>query len=104
MVTKISEELKASVKGVDTQEVSYERNGYHLTAEARPGNMADVAGFFKDRTFYLEDMCCVDYGDYLELVYFFNKYSELCRVKVILKVESEKPVAPSISQDRKSVV
>ncbi len=97
MVTKISEELKASLKGVDTQEASYERNGYHLTAEAQPGNMADVAGFFKDRTFYLEDMCCVDYGDYLELVYFFNKYSELCRVKVILKVEAEKPVAPSIS-------
>lgn len=97
MVTKISEEIRTSLKNVDVHDASYERNGYHLTVEAQQGNIGDVAAFFKGRTFYLEDMCCVDYGDYLELVYFFNRYTELCRVKVVLKVDAEKPVAPTIS-------
>ena len=97
MVTKILEELKTSPAGVDVREAAYEENGYHLTVEAQKGNIADVAGFFKARVFYLEDMCCVDYVDYLELVYFFNKYTDLCRVKVVLKVEADKPVAPTIS-------
>jgi len=97
MVGKIFEELKTSLAGFDLHEASYEQNGYHLTVDAQKGNILDVAGFFKSRAYYLEDMCCVDYLDYLEIVYFFNRYSELCRVKVTLKIEPGKPVAPTIS-------
>jgi NADH-quinone oxidoreductase subunit D len=97
MVGKIIEELKTSLAGFDLHEASYERNGYHLTVDAQKGNILDIAGFFKGRAFYLEDMCCVDYLDYLEIVYFFNRYSELCRVKVTLKIEPDKSIAPTIS-------
>jgi len=38
------------------------------------------------RAFFLEDLCCVDHVEYLELVYFFNNYQYLCRAKVTLKV------------------
>jgi len=97
MVGKILEEIKATLAGIEIHEASYEQNGYHLTVDAQKGNILDIAGFFKSRAFYLEDMCCVDYLDYLEIVYFFNKYIELCRVKVTLKIEPDKSIAPTIS-------
>jgi len=97
MVGKILEELKTTLAGIDIHEASYEQNGYHLTIDAQKGNILDIAGFFKSRAYYLEDMCCVDYLDYLEIVYFFNRYSELCRVKVTLKIEPDKSIAPTIS-------
>ena len=74
MVGKILEEIKTTLAGIDIHEASYEQNGYHLTVDAQKGNILDIAGFFKSRAFYLEDMCCVDYVDYLEIVYFFNRY------------------------------
>jgi NADH-quinone oxidoreductase subunit D len=97
MVGKIIEEIKTTLAGIDIHEASYEQNGYHLTVDAQKGNILDIAGFFKSRAYYLEDMCCVDYLDYLEIVYFFNRYSELCRVKVTLKIEPDKSIAPTIS-------
>lgn len=97
MVGKILEEIKASLVNVDPHEASYEQNGYHLSVEVKSGNIPEIAKFFKDKAFYIEDMCCVDYIDYLELVYFFNRYKELCRVKVALKVDVTKPVVPTIS-------
>ena len=97
MVGKILEELKTTLAGIDIHEASYEQNGYHLTVDAQKGYIIDIAGFFKSRAYYLEDMCCVDYLDYLEIVYFFNRYSELCRVKVTLKIEPDKSIAPTIS-------
>ena len=97
MVGKILEEIKTTLAGIDIHEASYEQNGYHLSVEAQKGNIPDIAQFLKGKAFYLEDMCCVDYVEYLEIVYFFNKYSELCRIKVTLKVDADKPVAPTIS-------
>jgi NADH:ubiquinone oxidoreductase subunit C len=97
MVGKILEEIKTTLVGIDIHEASYEQNGYHLSVEALKGNSPEIAKFFKSRSFYLEDMFCVDYVDYLEIVYFFNRYSELCRVKVTLKIEPDKSIAPTIS-------
>lgn len=97
MVEKIRQEIKSALAGVELNEAPYERNGYHLTLEAQKGTISDIAGFLKGKSFYLEDMCCVDYVDYLEIVYFFNKYIDLCRIKVALKVDPEKPSAPTIS-------
>jgi NADH-quinone oxidoreductase subunit D len=97
MVGKILEDIKTAVSNVSLLEAQYEKNGYHLTVEAQNGNISEVANFFKGRGFYLVDMCCVDYNDYLEIVYFYNKYRELCRIKVTLKIDADKPVAPTIS-------
>lgn len=97
MVTKIFEDIKKTLTGIDVSEASYGQKGYHLAVETPKGSLAGVAEFFERRSFYLADLCCVDYVDYLELVYFFNHHKTLCRVKVALKVEPEKPVAPTIS-------
>ena len=97
MVGKILEEIKTSLVNVDFHEASYGQNGYHLSVEAQKANIPDVVKFFKDKGFYLVDLFCVDYVDYLELVYFFNTYSELCRIKVAVKVDADRPTAPTIS-------
>jgi NADH-quinone oxidoreductase subunit D len=97
MVGKTLEEIKTSLTNVDFHEATYEQNGYHLSVEAQKANIPEVVKFFKDKGFYLVDLFCVDYVDYLELVYFFNKYNELCRVKVAVKVDANRPSAPTIS-------
>jgi NADH-quinone oxidoreductase subunit D len=97
MVTGIIQDLKKVVPGIEACEASYEQNGYHAAVEAQNGSLVSVAEFFNGRVFYLADLCCVDYVDYLELVYFFNHHKALCRIKVTLKVEPDKPVGPTIS-------
>jgi NADH-quinone oxidoreductase subunit D len=97
MVKTILEEIRNSVEGIDLSETSYDERGYHLAIEAQKGNLVGVVEFFDGKAFYLADLCCVDYVEYLELVYFFNNHRELCRVKVTLRVEPDKPVAPTIS-------
>ncbi len=76
---------------VNFRDASYEQSGYHLSVDVQTGNIPDSVKFFKDKAFYLEDLFCVDYIDYLELVYFFNRYEELCRVKVTSKADAGKP-------------
>ena len=97
MVKTIFNDIKSKLKAVDISEVSYDERGYHLAIGAQKENIITIVEFFDSKGFYLADLCCVDYKDYLELVYFFNTHKELCRVKVSLKIESDKPIAPTIS-------
>ena len=97
MVEKVKEALRIKIADINITEISYAERGYHLSIEAQKGNIVSVVELFEGKGFYLADLCCVDYVDYLELVYFFNHHKELCRVKVTLKVEPDKPVAPTIS-------
>jgi NADH-quinone oxidoreductase subunit D len=97
MVNKTLDDIKNTLKSVEVSETSYAERGYHLAIDAQKENIVAVVEFFDGKGFYLADLCCVDYVDYLELVYFFNNHKELCRVKVALKVEPDKPVAPTIS-------
>lgn len=97
MVEEILKDIKNTLTGIDVSETSYGEKGYHLAVGAEKGNLVTVAEFFDGKAFYLADLFCVDYLDYLELVYFFNNYSKLCRVKVTLKIEPDKPAVPTIS-------
>jgi NADH-quinone oxidoreductase subunit D len=97
MVNTIREKIKAKIGDVEVTEVSYTEKGYHLSISAIKGNLLPVVHFFDEHLFYLEDICCVDYVEYLELVYFFNNYQSLCRMKVTLQIEPEHPQAPTIS-------
>ena len=97
MVKRIFEEIKNNLRGVDVSEISYDERGYHLAVDAAKDNVVSIVEFFYGKGFYLEDMCCVDYVDYLEVVYFFNHHNTLCRIKTTLKVEADKPAAPTIS-------
>ncbi len=97
MVETLFADLTNTFAGIDITRSSYDQNGYHLAVETQKGSIVDVVRFFDSKAFYLADMCCVDYVDYLEVVYFFNNHSRLCRVKVMLKLEPDKPSAPTIS-------
>lgn len=98
MVNKIFDDIKNRLKNISITEIPYAERGYHAAIEANNSNLIDIVKLFDKNGFYLEDLCCVDYVEYLELVYFFNKHDELCRIKTFLKVEPEKPSAPTISQ------
>jgi NADH-quinone oxidoreductase subunit D len=97
MVKTIFEDIKKTLQNTDVKETSYEEKGYHLAIEARSGDLVSIVMFFYGKGFYLADLCCVDYVDYLELVYFFNHHQQLCRVKMTFKLEPDKPIAPTIS-------
>jgi NADH-quinone oxidoreductase subunit D len=97
MVTEILEDIRKELAGVEAWETSYPERGYHLAVAVQKWNLVSVVKLFDRKEFYLADLFCVDYVDYLELVYFFNDHKELCRVKVTLKVEPDRPASPTIS-------
>ncbi len=97
MVKAISEDITKKFNNIDVKEITYGEKGYHLAIESNPANIVAIVEFFNSKEFYITDLCCVDYIEYLELVYFFNNHKELCRVKVTLRIDTEKPVAPTIS-------
>ena len=97
MVKAIFEDISKAVANIDVKETAYAERGYHLAIDANLTDIVAIVKFFKNKGFYLADLCCVDYVEYLELVYFFNNHQQLCRVKVAVKLEPEKPVAPTIS-------
>ncbi|MFZ4437010.1 MAG: NADH-quinone oxidoreductase subunit C [Syntrophales bacterium] len=97
MVERIKTELGAALENITIAEVNYRERGYHLSLEVAAGALLKVARFFDERGFYLSAIICVDYKEYLELVYIFSNHTSLCKVKVSLKIDPAKPVAPTIS-------
>ena len=98
MVETIKAELTAHFSDLECQEIPYPEKGYHLSLAATPASLVAVAEFFDVRRFYLATIICVDYIEYLELVYFFSNHQSLCRVKVTLKLDPQEPQAPTISK------
>jgi len=96
-VSHITEEIKTSIQGVEPAEVSYPEKGYHYALEASLENLPDIVRFFDKKCFYLECLLCTDYTDTLELVYLFNTHLAPCRFKVTLKIDPQRPIAPSMS-------
>src|SRR5450759_1521360 len=97
MVERIKAELGAALKEIPIGEADYRERGYNLFAEVASSDLLNVARFFDERGFYLSALICVDYKEYLELVYIFSNHASLCKVKVSLKIDPAKPVAPTIS-------
>ncbi|MDO8723862.1 MAG: NADH-quinone oxidoreductase subunit C, partial [Syntrophales bacterium] len=97
MVEKIRAELTAVLKDVEIIKTPYRERGYHLALDVDRRALLNVAIFFDERNFYLATVLCVDYIEYLELVYFFNNHDSLCRVKVTHKLDPQELVAPTIS-------
>ena len=97
MVERIKAELGEAFREIPIGEADYRERGYHLFAEVGPSDLLNVARFFDERGFYLSALICVDYKEYLELVYIFSNHASLCKVKISLKVDPVKPVAPTIS-------
>jgi NADH-quinone oxidoreductase subunit D len=98
MVETVIEIIKREVPGVEVTEASYGERGYHLSVNAAKDTIVPLVKWFEGHAFYIEDMCCVDYLEYLEIVYFFNTYASPSRVKVTIKVEADNPRAPTVSR------
>jgi NADH-quinone oxidoreductase subunit D len=98
MVDKVQAELKSAFSDLTIHEESYPECGYHLSLDLAAGDLEKVARFFDDRRFYLAVELCVDYREYLEIVYIFSIHSSLCKVKVTLKIDPVNPVAPTLSK------
>ena len=97
MVERIKTELSQALKAVPIGEADYKAKGYHLFAEVPASELTNAARFFDEKGFYLTTIACVDYKEYLELVYIFANHGTLCKVKISLKVDPVKPVAPTLS-------
>ncbi len=97
MVTDVIQKLKTAVAGAEPTEIAYSERGYHVSVSASKDNLRNIVQFFDDEKFYLEDMLCVDYKEYLEVLYFFNSYQSPCRVKVALKVDPDNPHVDTMS-------
>ena len=98
MVEKTEAELKAAFDELTIVPEDYSQKGYHLSSDVTAKDIVGVAGFFDQRRFYLAVELCVDYKDYLEIVYIFSLHTSLCKVKITLKLDPVKPVAPTISR------
>ena len=98
MVERIKTELGEILKAAPIGEADYTVKGYHLFAEVAASDLQGVARFFDEKGFYLAVIACVDYKEYLELVYIFANHTSLCKVKISLKVDPVKPVAPTLSR------
>ncbi len=98
MVERIKTGLSEILRAAPVAEADYTAKGYHLFAEVAASDLQGVARFFDAQGFYLAMIACVDYKEYLELVYIFANHAELCKVKIALKVDPAKPVAPTLSQ------
>ena len=97
MVERIKAGLSEILKAAPIGEADYAAKGYHLFAEVSAADLQNVARFFDEKGFYLTMIACVDYREYLELVYIFANHASLCKVKISLKVDPARPVAPTVS-------
>ncbi len=97
MVDKIKAGFQSAFPDLSIAEASYPERGYHLAIDLTAKDILNVARFFDERRFYLAVELCVDYKEYLEIVYIFSMHSALCKVKVTLKLDPVQPVAPTLS-------
>jgi NADH:ubiquinone oxidoreductase subunit C len=97
MVKTVLEELGRAFPSAGASESPYAVRGNHISLESTRENVVAIAEFFRKKGFYINDLTCVDFIEYLEIVYFFNTYESPCRVKMTLKLEPERPSAPTIS-------
>lgn len=97
MVAKIIAELGAAIENIKIAETSYPEKGYHFSLETASSDLLKIARFFDERGFYLSTVLCVDYVEYLELVYIFGNHTFLCKAKVVVKLGPLEPIAPTLS-------
>jgi NADH-quinone oxidoreductase subunit C len=74
----------------------YSRHGYHLDLQIPLDRVRELASFLKRSGFFLETVTALDRGSHLELVYFYNQYKELCRIKAWAPA-AKGSLAPSLS-------
>jgi NADH-quinone oxidoreductase subunit D len=98
MVARSGEILARSVPGIEVKEVSYDERGYNFAATASAGNIERAVIALDGEGYYIQDMTCIDFGEYLEVVYFFNHHKSLCRTKLTVAVPPDNAHVPTISR------
>ncbi len=89
-------------EGAIVRERDYAKTGYHLEAAVSEEKILPVARYFHDQKFFLECLTCVDYTHKPEdphfiITYQFNRWEEVERILLKLKVPKQVNEAPSIA-------
>lgn len=74
------------------REGNYEQNGFHLHLSLDPAECHTLAGFLKEKGYYLEYITAVDRIEHLDLVYVFGFYAKPHRIQAVVMVPKGKEV------------
>ena len=78
-------------------DLDYSKRGQHLEVEVRQADIVAVAELFRAHSFFLEFGTAVDLIESFQIVYQFNRYSELGRVLVKYPLAKNTVLATSIA-------
>jgi NADH-quinone oxidoreductase subunit C len=73
-------------------EGNYVQNGFHVHLSLDPEGCHTLAGFLKEKGYYLEYITAVDRIEHLDLVYVFGFYAKPHRIQAVVKVPGGKEV------------
>ncbi|HXV19239.1 MAG TPA: NADH-quinone oxidoreductase subunit C, partial [Candidatus Omnitrophota bacterium] len=103
--------LLQNVKPEEFNEKDPKKTGYLFEAIVPQGRIQDVAREFLAQGYFLECQTAVDFAECIEIVYFFNHWSEFRRscVKIVVQKVGDVPgdgrwTAPTISNVYKSAI
>jgi NADH-quinone oxidoreductase subunit C len=74
----------------------HDGRGCRLEIEALPEQVTDIARVARETDFYLETVTAVHFSDGMQVVYFFNSFSDPARVQVRVQLGKQESL-PSIS-------
>jgi NADH:ubiquinone oxidoreductase subunit C len=91
-----SKELEERFGQEHVREGNYALNGFHVHLSLDPAGCHDLAGFLKEKGYYLEYITAVDRIEHLDLIYVFGFYAKPHRIQAVVKIAKGKEV-PSLT-------
>jgi len=96
----LKDKIKKALAPLDLEQVAdgdYAKTGYHLTVQARPQQMPDLARAMLEQGCFLESLTALDLRESFSVVYHFAHFDELCRTVVHASLAKDAQ-APTICQ------
>ena len=76
----------------NVREGNYAQNGFHVHLSLDPAGCHDLAGFLKEKGYYLEYITAVDRIEHLDLIYIFGFYAKPHRIQAVVRTPKGKEV------------
>ena len=87
-----SQELAQRFGQEHVREGNYVQTGFHVHLSLDPAECHNLAGFLKEKGYYLEYITAVDRIEHLDLVYVFGFYAKAHRIQAVFKVPKGKEI------------
>ena len=91
-----TEFLQERLAPMAVEEADYGLMGYHLRLTLKVEKCRDAAAFLKEAGYFLEFITAVDWGDRMDLLYFFGRWEGAHRIQAVARISSDQP-APSLT-------